>query len=170
MLSFNIRDVEREAVHVDGHLPGDDPVWQEGDPVPAGAVHVVGRLSKAGPGQFYLRGRVEGVAAGSCRRCLSPARVAVSDDLNLVFAEDGDETTDDPDVLRIPPRAQVLDLRPSIREQWLLSAPAFAVCREDCKGLCPSCGADLNAGECTCPTQHADTRWDALRSLRTSSE
>ena len=49
-------------------------------------------------------------------------------------------------------------------EQWLLDVPGYALCREDCKGLCPTCGADLNEGECECPPA-ADSRWDALRKI-----
>ena len=75
-----------------------------------------------------------------------------------------DEEVDDPDVFRIPPRAVELDLRPAIREQWLLAVPSYALCREECRGLCPRCGADLNAGECECPPA-ADSRWEALRGL-----
>ena len=51
---------------------------------------------------------------------------------------------------------------------WLLVAPAFVLCREDCKGLCANCGADLNAGACACPPA-TDSRWDALRAARPDS-
>ncbi len=39
------------------------------------------------------------------------------------------------------------------------------LCREDCAGLCPSCGANLNAGACDCPPPSPDSRWDALRDV-----
>ena len=51
---------------------------------------------------------------------------------------------------RVNDRTRELDLRPSVREQWLLAVPSFVLCREDCKGLCPHCGADLNLGPCGC--------------------
>ena len=89
----------------------------------------------------------------------------VSDDVHLIFVEAGEEEIDDPDVYVIDARARELDLRPAVREHWLLAAPAFALCREDCKGLCPTCGADLNAGPCDCPPL-SDSRWDALRNAR----
>ena len=59
-----------------------------------------------------------------------------------------------------------LDLRPALREQWLLNVPGYALCRDDCKGLCPTCGAELNVGPCDCASTSADPRWDALRKLR----
>ena len=87
--------------------------------------------------------------------------------MHVVYAEPGDEDVEgDPDVYHLDPRSQQLDLRPAVREQWLLSAPAFVQCRDDCKGLCPSCGADRNAGDCGCTPAAADPRWDALRGVR----
>jgi uncharacterized protein len=165
MLSFDIQSLESRAVVVDAELRADDPIWQEGDPLPSGPLHVSGRLSSAGQGRFYWHGQIDGAAAMPCRRCLADTTVEVhDDDLHIIFAEAGDEETDDPDVYRIAPRARELDLRPAVREQWLLEVPGYALCREDCKGLCPTCGADLNEGECECPPA-ADSRWDALRKI-----
>lgn len=151
MLSFDIRSLASHAAVVDDVLKADDSVWKEEDPRPDGAVHVTGRLSSAGPGRFYWHGRVEGDLVLPCRRCLADARAHVEDDAHVIFAEPEDEDTDDPDVYPLDPRARELDLRPAIREQWVLAAPTYAVCREECRGLCPHCGADLNAGPCGCP-------------------
>jgi uncharacterized protein len=171
MLSIDTRSVESKAVQVDGELPADDPVWEEGDPLPAGAVRVTGRLSTAGPGRYYFSGEIEGTASGECRRCLTDVRTPVAEDAHLFFMEaGGDGAEDDPDTYLVAPRAHAIDLRPAIREHWLLAVPAFAQCRDDCKGLCPSCGADLNAGDCACPPVRADTRWDALRKLRSDAK
>ncbi len=168
MLSFDIRSLEERAATVDDELPADDPVWAQGDLRPASAVHVTGRLSSAGAGRFYWHGRIEGDVVLECSRCLADARAHVSDEAHLIFAERGDEDTDDPDVYKLDPNAAELDLRPAIREEWLLAAPTFALCREDCKGLCPRCGADLNAGPHRCASEAADPRWDALRKLKSS--
>jgi DUF177 domain-containing protein len=164
MLSFDIRDLESAAVMVDGDLPPDDTVWQTGDAVPSAAIRASGRLSAAGGTRFYWHGHIAGTAVLPCRRCLTETSVAVEDDAHVIFVPLGDEDADDPDVYTFDPRAKELDLRPVVRELWLLNAPAFALCREDCKGLCPTCGADLNAGPCSCPTTR-DSRWDALRKL-----
>jgi len=164
MLSFDMRSLEARAAVVDEELSADDPVWAEGDPKPVGALRVTGRLSAAGPGRFYWHGRIEGEVALPCRRCLADAQAHVTDESHIIFADPGDEDTDDPDVYQLDPRDLELDLRPALREQWLLAAPGFAVCREDCKGLCPRCGIDLNAESCDC-TPVADARWDALRKV-----
>ena len=164
MLSFDIRSLESTPERVDGTLAPDDPVWQEGDPVPSAPVHVTGRVSSAGSGRFYFSGHIDGDVGLECRRCLTDVQASVSQDLQLIFAEAGDEEIEDPDVYSIDPQASALDLRPAIREEWILSVPAFVLCREDCKGLCATCGADLNED----PTHShaaADPRWSALRGL-----
>src|SRR4051794_3532092 len=165
MLSFDIRSLETQAVIVDEELSADDAIWQEGDPKPADSVHVTGRLSSAGAGRFYWHGRIEGNVVLECSRCLNEASAHVSDEAHIIFAESGDEETDDPDVYRIDPNDRELDLRPALREEWILAAPSFGLCREDCKGLCARCGTDLNTGSCDCEHTSADPRWEALRKL-----
>jgi uncharacterized protein len=59
-----------------------------------------------------------------------------------------------------------MELGDSIREQALLALPVKVVCREDCKGLCPRCGKNLNQESCNCSSQSEDPRWNALRDLR----
>jgi uncharacterized protein len=164
MLSFDLRSLESKAVRVDGRLAANDPVWEAGDTVPVDAVLVSGRLSSAGPGRFYFSGQLEGTISAACRRCLTDVRADVHEEIHMIFAEEGNEEADDPDVYVLNPRAPVLDLRPAIREEWLLAVPAFVLCREDCKGLCPRCGVDLNTGACSCAPE-TDSRWDVLRTL-----
>lgn len=55
---------------------------------------------------------------------------------------------------------------PVVVEQVQLNIPMKPLCREDCRGLCPTCGADLNAGECGCDRQVVDPRWSGLEALR----
>jgi len=58
-----------------------------------------------------------------------------------------------------------VDLDELVREQILLALPSRRLCREECKGLCPTCGADLNAGRCACEQREVDPRWSALADL-----
>ena len=167
MLSFDIRSLERHGIAVDSRLAPDDPVWQEGDPRPSSPLHVTGRLSAAGAGRYYWHGRIEGDIVMPCRRCLTDATSHVTGEDHVIFVEADDEEADNPDVFTLDARADEIDLRAAIREQWLLAVPSFALCREDCKGLCPTCGTDLNAGDCSCPPAiSVDSRWDALRALQ----
>lgn len=162
MLSFDIGSLQANAANVDGELAPNDAIWQEGDTRPSGPIRVVGRLSVAGAERYYFSGRFAGEVGSECRRCLTDVTQAVAAESHLIFAEAGlDDADDASDVFLIDPGARSLDLRQAIREEWLLAAPAFLLCRDDCKGLCPRCGADLNDGPCECP-QATDSRWDAL--------
>ncbi len=58
-----------------------------------------------------------------------------------------------------------LDMREAIRQNFLLALPSRALCREDCAGLCPQCGHDLNDGPCGCVAEPLDDRFSALRGL-----
>jgi uncharacterized protein len=167
MLSFDLTTLESHAVQVDGRLSAEDAVWGEGEIRPVDSVHVTGRLSSAGASRFYFSGTLEGSVGSTCRRCLTAVVAPVREDVHLLFARAGDQEIDDPDVYVIGDRTRELDLRPSIREQWLLAAPAFVLCGDDCKGLCVQCGADLNEGPCGCEAAR-DDRWDALRNARSS--
>lgn len=53
-----------------------------------------------------------------------------------------------------------------VRENVLLALPVQPLCDDDCRGLCPRCGANLNRGPCSCSTTHRDPRWGKLESLR----
>ncbi|MBQ7217580.1 MAG: DUF177 domain-containing protein, partial [Synergistaceae bacterium] len=62
---------------------------------------------------------------------------------------------------------RVLDVMPQIEESIYTLIPTKILCREDCKGLCPNCGADLNYGECSCRNENIDPRLEALRNFTT---
>jgi uncharacterized protein len=60
---------------------------------------------------------------------------------------------------------EILETEPVLIEQLQLNIPMKPLCRPDCAGLCPTCGADLNQGACAC-AKPADPRWDRLAALR----
>ena len=65
-----------------------------------------------------------------------------------------------------PYSGKTIDLAPALREQILLAAPPSPLCDEACKGLCPTCGKDLNAGDCGCEKTAIDPRWATLKSIQ----
>ena len=166
MLSFDIRSLESQAAHVDGRLDIDDSVWENGDVRPATPIKVEGRLSSAGPSRFYFSGHISGDTKMACSRCLTEVGASVSEDAHFIFSSEDEDSSDDPDVYPFDPNAHSLDLGSAVRELWLLSVPRFLLCRQDCKGLCATCGIDLNQGTCDCAPAVTDSRWDALRSVR----
>ena len=63
--------------------------------------------------------------------------------------KDDNESVDD-DVLHIRPTQEWLDMEDVLREHFILNLPAHPLCKEECKGLCPGCGVDLNSETCNC--------------------
>ncbi len=97
---------------------------------------------------------------GDCRRCLGP----VGGELRVEFRELFEHQAREGE--SYPLRNDHLDLAPLAREVLLLDLPLAPLCADDCRGLCPTCGGDLNRGDCGCVTELADPRWEALDVLR----
>ncbi len=72
----------------------------------------------------------------------------------------------DPDITEISPGAVELDISQEIRDLVILSLPYQFFCKEDCRGLCAGCGANLNEEECRCENAEMDPRWEVLRRLK----
>jgi uncharacterized protein len=162
MLQYDLRDLARGPVETQAEVAAEDPLFSGLGIALAEPVRVGGRLQATGEGRFYWHGTLRTVVAGECRRCLTPVSVPVAADIGALFAAD---VVDDPDAYPLPPHATEVDLRPAVREELALAAPGYVVCREDCRGLCPRCGKDLNAGPCGCGPA-ADPRWRALADLK----
>ena len=112
-----------------------------------------------------------GVVEVPCTRCLTPtnqmlelhfrdefhSKIEVNTGVSLPTPEEEDPFFID--------ESHKVDLGEAIREYALMELPLQTLCREDCKGLCPTCGADLNAGPCDCHGDEGDDRFAVLRSL-----
>jgi uncharacterized protein len=164
MLHVDLRELAQGPVETRGELGQADPLLEGLDVALGGPVVVIGRLQATGEGRFYWHGTVRTVVTGECRRCLTPVAAEVVADADALFTQES-AALEDPDSYPLAPDATEVDLAPAVREEVLLAVPRFLLCREDCRGLCPRCGQDLNAGPCGCaPT--ADPRWRALESLK----
>jgi len=165
MLRVDLRELARQgAVETRGELKQDDPALEGSDFSLREPVVVTGRLQSIGDGRFYWQGKVHTVIQGECRRCLTPVTTPVNLDVGALFAQDP-EALDDPDAYPVPPDATEIDVTSAVREELVLAVPRFVECREDCKGICPQCGKDLNAGPCGCAPA-TDARWQPLKGLK----
>jgi len=163
MLELDLRALEHGSVEIAGSLAPDDPRLDGLDVQLAAPVKVTGQVVGGGPGRYYWRGELVTTVRGICRRCLAPVDVAVTVPVGLMFTDD--PSADDPSAWVIAPDATVLDLSEPVREELILSAPTYVLCRDDCRGLCPGCGEDLNVGSCVCRPS-PDPRWGPLAALR----
>jgi uncharacterized protein len=109
-------------------------------------------------------GTVDGSWEAPCRRCLKPARGELRVDFQELFEANPREG----ETYRLGHDS--IDLQPLANEALTLNLPLAPLCQEDCRGLCPTCGADLNIGDCDCPPPAADVRWAALDALRVDLE
>lgn len=149
MLQIEIRAIGDRGKPTVGVVPADDPLFEDAAVKLLGPVSVDGQIRAMQQGNLHWSASLNGLVGGECRRCLGPVRARIDDLVEVIFSDDP-ELLEDPSVYRLPPGNERLDLRPAIREELLLRAPAFPLCREACKGLCQRCGADLNTGPCHC--------------------
>ncbi|NLP05483.1 DUF177 domain-containing protein [Candidatus Fermentibacteria bacterium] len=96
---------------------------------------------------FICRGRLAAVFETPCARCMAPATFRVTEPIFAVFSMDG-SLEEDPSIVKIPRNGRFASLLDALREAVILSLPGLPLCREDCRGLCHVCGADLNEGTC----------------------
>jgi uncharacterized protein len=107
-----------------------------------------------------------------CARCLDPVEHPIEEQLDLLFRPLGADaggaeraiSTSETEIGYYQDGGLVLE--DVLREQALLALPTRALCRQDCKGLCPGCGRNLNTEPCACDTVPPDPRWTALAELR----
>jgi uncharacterized protein len=157
MLRVDIRDLQRGPVRTVGELRPDDPAFEGLDLNLVGPVSVTGQLQTTGDGEYLWRGSLHGAMQGECRRCLSDVRTEVDIDVDAAVFTTDPEAADDPDFYPLAERANTVDVTDVVREELALAAQTDRLlCREDCAGLCPKCGADLNAGPCACHAPPAE--------------
>lgn len=128
--------------------------------VPEGAeVGLVGVLASY-PGGVEVTGTVHAPWRAACRRCGTEVAGTVDAEIRERCVPGGPASGDE-DAYDLDDE---LDLEPVVRDAVLLALPLAPLCREDCAGLCPWCGADRNVTQCGCRPP-ADPRWSALDAL-----
>ena len=121
--------------------------------------------------KYRLRGRLATAVRRSCCRCLEPFDVPAAVDVDVrympqrVNTGEGEHEISDEDLSIAFYREDEINLGDLVREQLQLAAPMKPLCSEDCRGLCPVCGANRNNAACDCETEWRDPRFDALRSF-----
>ena len=136
-------------------------------PGPKG-VTVRGQLTES-EGDVFLRARLRGALETTCSRCLEPASLAMDVPMVVTFLPrpehrshggpgadgDDDDSNEEKDVDVAHYDGDEIDLSAEIRDQLLLAYPITPLCREDCAGLCPVCGANRNQRPCGCQAQRS---------------
>ncbi len=178
-MEFKVSELEREPVDFDLELkPGaidfGGEAEQKGDLASSGRSEVI--HEHRGPKEIVpdirLRGRFAGAFEIPCARCIELVEVPLSAEFDLIFRPLGADagapersiSTSETEIGYY--QKDSLMLEDVLREQVVLSLPVRTLCKPDCKGLCPRCGANRNTQPCSCDEGQADPRWEALTGLR----
>jgi uncharacterized protein len=172
-VQFNVAQLMQEPIgsersyEIDADVP---PLTDEALPS-----HVAGRARLVRTHRGLLAyGQFDAIARDTCSRCLGPTEAPVRVTFEEEFLPTIDVATGAPlprpqdDVFTIDEHHE-LDLTDAVRQALIVAQPMQPLCRPDCAGLCPTCGADRNAGACDCPPDQIDDRWAALARLRDGS-
>jgi uncharacterized protein len=137
-----------------------------------GPVRWRGEIRFVDPG-FLLTATTSYQQTLGCQRCLEPLAQPVEEEMQLLFLP-GAAAPASPEhaleaeelgVVEVPEDGEV-ELRPLLLEQIQLNVPMKPLCRADCAGLCPTCGANLNEGPCGCQKDEIDPRWEGLKAFQ----
>jgi len=156
----------RELLESRGRVEGDVETRVE-DPV-AGELAVPCHVAvdyRQLQGVFYFHGTVDAAVAGVCHRCLEAVSTRVGGEFDVMARRGEASGVEGDDVITLAAHEHEVDLDPLVHEVVVVGTPMVLVCRDDCRGLCPTCGANLNTAPCNCGAP-GDSRWDALRRLK----
>ena len=151
----------RKPVRVSAVVPG---LVVTGSAVPAGEEISADVMLEAVREGVLASGRVTALWEAQCRRCLGAVHGSLTVEVRELYEPDPTEGES------YALSNEQVDLEPLVREAVLLDLPQAPLCRDDCQGLCPTCGVDLNEGPCSCVADDRDPRWAALDALRADDD
>jgi uncharacterized protein len=151
-----------------GRFPISEPMAPAEGYTPVGPV--TGEIIVENIGSLLLiHGSLHVLLRSSCVRCLTEAEMLLDVDFEEEFASEGTaadvETMDRDEPETAAMSNYVLEAGEFVRQQVLANLPLAFVCRPDCRGICPTCGKNLNDGPCDCEPAPADDRWAKLHDL-----
>lgn len=109
---------------------------------------------------YIVDGKVKTVLNLNCDLCLSAFETKLDFDLNEVFSETPDS---DEEIWELSDKT--IDLKPAVIANIILNMPMQVLCSDDCKGLCPRCGHNLNDGDCGCDRGYVNPQFEKLLNL-----
>ena len=128
---------------------------------------VSGSVSNNGK-SLILRARAEGSMITNCARCMKEITVPVSFSIDENLAREDADISEDEDIILFSDTT--IEIDDIILDNFLMSTDGKYLCKDDCKGLCPECGKDLNEGDCDCNKENIDPRWAALLDIMKDKE
>ena len=162
MIKINVAEIKK-------HLTGNKSLLFDVEPAELdiseedlnidGLIHITGEISNAGD-VLLLQARVSAMVERTCSRCLKEFTAESFADVVEKYYPSGSPGVENDAYVY---EADIVDITEPLRESLLLAEPLRALCKEDCLGICPVCGADRNVHPCSCDTSTIDPRLAALK-------
>lgn len=102
----------------------------------------------------------------NCDRCSEDFKTELKSKFSLIYMYNKNDVGDETNVFYLSPNDDKIDITADIIDYANLSIPMKKLCDEDCKGLCSSCGTNLNYNKCTCENKKVDPNWEPLLKLK----
>jgi uncharacterized protein len=168
---FDLRQLHGDRAHVERTLEPAAFEPPDEDYRVAAPVHLSMDVEKAGADVFRVIGRVSTRLELECGRCLDSYEISVDAPFELRYVPqiensgEGEREIGEDDLTTAYYREGVLDVSDLLREQFQLALPMKPLCSASCRGLCPTCGTNLNRASCSCNPRWEDPRLAALKGL-----
>ena len=163
-ISVPLARIPKSGVSIEENVPLAQLQPGEVEPLPIDAIALTGKVLPAGD-EYIFKGRCAGAFEHPCDRCLAMARIPFVVDMTWAFQEGPKAALLDSELQRkndtrggaYTYQGGEIDLAPYLWEELVLATPEKFMCKEDCAGLCPQCGANRNTEGCACSVETSDT-------------
>lgn len=171
---LSIKEMEMRKIRFDETFAPGELDFEQGEIRQAGPLHARGtaELLANTEGEVRIEGQLDVQMEAECDRCLGRARFPLDTGFDLFYrpmsfiAREEEVEIDEGEAQLGFYEGGGMQLEDILREQILLAIPMQRICREDCKGICPSCGKNRNETPCDCKSDAAGGRWSALQGLK----
>lgn len=119
-----------------------------------------------------ITGKIEGHLKVDCHRCLKPFPLFLNETIDIYLVEkermpkEGDTELEPDEIIYGFFDGEVIEVDHLVAEQIFLALPVKVLCGEDCKGICPGCGANLNEEPCRCKVDHGQSPFEKLKAIK----
>jgi len=170
-MRIELESLEKGAGSFSREYQNEELIFDEHDLSLLDPVSVEGHLRRREK-EVELWGKLSTRVAIPCGRCLKLVEFPVQVEFTERFTpavpwRDEEQHELQPEDLNLAVfDGEGIELDDLVKEEILLALPGHVLCDDACKGLCPTCGADLNVGTCNCSSERTDSRWDKLKDLQ----
>lgn len=169
-MRIRVSDIKDEGLHVERHM---NPEWLDNIPELWSGKENARLISEIDIDieltrvlrEISVLGKIGFSIESPCSRCLETVRLDFKPDVRLLISP-SEKISDEDDLDHETYSGDEIDLSNYLREQIAMTLPVKVICSDDCKGLCPNCGTNLNKETCGCDKQWVDPRFAALKKLK----